>query len=156
MGKPKLTAFIKDLRSRSRIGLDSMCFIYHFAAHPQYLPLTETLFELVETANVQAVSSVISVIETLIAPEKQGLRLVAYEYEKSFQTLPNLAIASIDWPQAKLAARFRAIYPGLRTPDAIQIAACILSGAEAFLTNDKRLKQVKEIKVLILENYLKK
>lgn len=154
MGKPIITAFAKDLRSLKRIGLDSMCFIYHFAAHPQYLPLTETLFELVETADIQAASSVISVIETLIAPEKKGLRLVAHEYEKSFQTLPNLTISPIDWPQAKLAARFRAIYPGLRTPDAIQIAACILAGAEAFLTNDKRLKQVKEIKVLVLEDYL--
>lgn len=154
MGKPIITAFTKDLRSLKRIGLDSMCFIYHFAAHPQYLPLTETLFELVETADIQAASSVISVIETLIAPEKKGLQLVAYEYEKSFQTLPNLTISAIDWPQAKLAARFRAIYPGLRTPDAIQIAACILSGAEAFLTNDKRLKQVREIKVLVMEDYL--
>ncbi len=154
MGKPKLTTFAKDLRSLKNIGLDSMCFIYHFAGRPQYLPLTETLFGLVEKADIQAASSVISVIETLVAPEKKGQQLIVYEYEKSFQTLPKLTITPIAWPQAKLAAKLRAIYPGLRTPDAIQIAACILTGAGAFLTNDKRLKQVKEIKVLMLEDYL--
>lgn len=154
MGKPQLTAFVKDLHSLKCIGLDSMCFIYHFAGHPEYLPLTEIMFGLIEKADILAVSSVISVIETLVAPEKQGRQLVVYEYEKSFRTLPNLTVVPIDWPQAKLAAKLRAIYAGLRTPDAIQIAACILAGAEAFLTNDKRLKQVNEIKTFILEDYL--
>jgi predicted nucleic acid-binding protein len=154
MAKPQLTAFSQDLRSLKHVGLDSMCFIYHFAGRREYLPLTETLFGLVEKGDIQAVSSIISVIETLVAPEKQGRQLVAYEYEKSFRTLPNLTVAPIDWPQAKLAAKFRAIYPGLRTPDAIQIAACILTGAGGFLTNDKQFKQVNEIKTLILDDYL--
>jgi predicted nucleic acid-binding protein len=40
----------------------------------------------------------------------------------------------------------------LRTPDAILIATAIMAGCDAFLTNDKRLKQVTEIKVLVLED----
>lgn len=34
--------------------------------------------------------------------------------------------------------------------DAIQIASAIEIRADAFLTNDKKLKQVKEIKVMVL------
>jgi predicted nucleic acid-binding protein len=38
--------------------------------------------------------------------------------------------------------------------DAIQISTSIDVGADAFLTNDDKLKQVKEIKVLVLKDYL--
>jgi predicted nucleic acid-binding protein len=38
--------------------------------------------------------------------------------------------------------------------DSIQIAAAIAIEADAFLTNDDRLKRIKEVKVLVLEDYL--
>jgi predicted nucleic acid-binding protein len=40
----------------------------------------------------------------------------------------------------------------LRTPDALQIAACLAHGAEAFVTNDRRLRRVTEIEVKVLED----
>jgi predicted nucleic acid-binding protein len=45
-------------------------------------------------------------------------------------------------------------YPFLRTTDAIQISAALDVGTDAFLTNDKKLKQIEEIKVLVLADYL--
>jgi predicted nucleic acid-binding protein len=42
----------------------------------------------------------------------------------------------------------------LKTPDAIQLAAALITSADYFLTNDIRLKVVNEIKVLVLEEYL--
>lgn len=51
------------------------------------------------------------------------------------------------------ASRLRAEY-AIRAPDAIQMAVGILYGAQAFLTNDAELKQVKDIKVLIVDDYL--
>ena len=44
----------------------------------------------------------------------------------------------------------------IRTPDAIQIAVGIIYGADTFLTNDAGLKKVKDIKVVILEDFLEK
>lgn len=38
--------------------------------------------------------------------------------------------------------------------DAVQIATALDAEAEAFLTNDKRLAGIKEIKILVLSNYL--
>jgi predicted nucleic acid-binding protein len=52
---------------------------------------------------------------------------------------------------AKLSAGLRAKY-SLKTPDAIQLAAAIYCSADYFLTNDKRLATVKNIKVLTLED----
>jgi len=58
------------------------------------------------------------------------------------------------WPVsvtiAEQAARLRAQYR-LRTPDAIHIATAMIAGCDAFLTNDRDLKRVQAIRVLILD-----
>jgi predicted nucleic acid-binding protein len=38
--------------------------------------------------------------------------------------------------------------------DAVQIAAALDAGAEAFLTNDKKLSKIMEVKILVLKDYL--
>jgi predicted nucleic acid-binding protein len=40
---------------------------------------------------------------------------------------------------------------GLRPPDARQSAACLENGAMAFVTNDRRLRRVTELDVLLLD-----
>ena len=66
----------------------------------------------------------------------------------------NLGLIEISAGIAERAGKLRGQYSDLRTIDAIQISAAIDVGADAFLTNDKKLKQIKEIKVLILKDYL--
>lgn len=41
-----------------------------------------------------------------------------------------------------------------KTIDAIQLAAAIFLNADVFITNDKKLKAVKEIRILILADYI--
>lgn len=56
---------------------------------------------------------------------------------------------------AEYAGRLRGKYNLLRTMDAIQVAAAIIAGADAFLTNDVKLKQLnEEIEVIILKDYI--
>ncbi len=55
---------------------------------------------------------------------------------------------------AKNAGKLRGHYPHLRTIDAIQISAASEAAADVFVTNDRSLKQIGEIKVLILSDYL--
>ena len=40
----------------------------------------------------------------------------------------------------------------MRLPDALQIAVAIQEGCEAFLTNDRRLARVAELRVLLLDD----
>ncbi len=55
---------------------------------------------------------------------------------------------------AERAGRLRGQYVDLRTVDAIQLSAAIDIGADAFLTNDKKLKKIKEIKILVLKDFI--
>ena len=43
---------------------------------------------------------------------------------------------------------------GIRVPDALQIATALESRATAFVTNDRRLKKVKDLDVIVLKDYL--
>jgi len=42
---------------------------------------------------------------------------------------------------------------GFRPPDALQIGTAIVSGTGCFVTNDEKLKKVKEIEVILLKDY---
>lgn len=52
---------------------------------------------------------------------------------------------------AVLAAELRARYM-LRTPDAIQVAASLHAGCEAFLTNDADLRRVTELRIVLVSD----
>ena len=56
---------------------------------------------------------------------------------------------------SELSSKLRAKY-SIRAPDAIQIAVGIVYGANAFLTNDSSLKKVRDIRVVILEDFSEK
>lgn len=154
MGKTKIDKFKSELSSFKKICLDSMIFIYQLSDNPKFAPLTHVVFELLQERKIQAVTSTITVTEVFVQPEKEKNQFIISEYEKVFQHLPNLEIISIDWQLARLASRLRALYPKLRTPDALQISTALLKDYPAFLTNDEKLKNVDLLKVITLKNYL--
>ena len=42
---------------------------------------------------------------------------------------------------------------GLRTPDALHIATAIEAGAQAFITNDRSMRKVSQLKIVMLDDY---
>ena len=66
----------------------------------------------------------------------------------------NLSMIEISEGTAEIAGRLRGRYSFLKTADAIQLAAALEVGAEAFVTNDVKLKQFNELNVIILKDYL--
>lgn len=76
----------------------------------------------------------ITLVELLVKPKREGKREVAREYLELLSTYPNLTIVAIDLKVADLAAELRAKY-GIRTPDALQLAAALQAGAGGFITN---------------------
>ena len=99
------------------------------------------------------VSSIITLMEILAKPKREGNDEAAEEYKFILQTFPNLEIKPIDAEVAERAAEIRARY-GVRPPDALQVAASIVGNAEAFITNDKELKRIKDIEIIIMKEAL--
>ncbi len=142
------------LRRHRMVGADSMVFIYHLEDHPRYAPLTQVLFDELETGKVRGVTSVITITEVLVKPLREGNRQVAEEYRRLLVTFPHLSIGEVDRGVARLAADLRAKH-GIRTPDALQIAAALSRSATGFVTNDEAVKRVREIEVLVLDEVIR-
>jgi predicted nucleic acid-binding protein len=66
----------------------------------------------------------------------------------------NLNLLSISPEIAESAGRLRAKYNSLRTMDAIQLSAAIKAEVDIFVTNDIKLKQVTEVRVVVLNDYV--
>ncbi len=129
------------------VGLDSNIFIYQFEDNPDFIKFTDLIFKDLANNKKKAVTSIISVIEALSYP---SLPNVLESIEDAFQSFPNLKIFGIDNEIAKDTARIRREYK-YRLPDAVQLATAIQGRAQAFITNDNRLKKFKELKIVLLK-----
>ena len=137
------------LKGVIKLAIDTAPLIYLIERHPAYLTLMREIIKRVDSGDVKAVSSVVTLTEILTHPLKRGDMELAEKYRELLLHSRNFSLVSITPEVAETAARLRARY-NLRTPDALQIAVALQQGCDAFLTNDAALKRVTEIKVLVL------
>jgi predicted nucleic acid-binding protein len=143
----------QDLSRHVIIGVDTAPFIYLWERHPHYLSLSETLFRHLNRPEVQGITSVITLIEVCVHPQRLGRRDLVQTYERALVHSQQVQMVPIDAPLARQASALRAVY-NIRVPDALQVGAAIEAGATLFVTNDQRLAKVREIRVSVLEDYL--
>lgn len=153
-GTNKVNLFKQNLINLKHVGLDSMCFIYQFAGHSAFSPFTKLIFSLLEENRIRAVTSMITVVEIFVHEEKIRDPFTIQAYEHSLRSIPNMELITIDWNVARFASILRAKYKVLKTPDALQIASAILNDCKGFVTNDNKLKQVKELKVVTFADFV--
>jgi predicted nucleic acid-binding protein len=140
-----------DALQGKRVGLDTPPLIYFIERHHVYVDVVKPFFTLVDKGEISIVTSTTTLLEVLVQPFRRGDAYLAQQYRAILLYSPNFAVIELSSDIAEEAARLRALY-GLRTPDAIQLATAIVSQASFFLTNDKRLASVKELKVLVLDD----
>ena len=144
----------EELSRISSIFIDTSSIIYYIEAHPQFGPLAKEVVRAFQSENLSAYSSVITLAEVLAKPTETGDERLARKFAQFLKHGKNLAVIEISERIAEAAGRLRGRYPFLNTIDAIQLATALDVGAEAFVTNDLKLQQFKESKVLILKDYL--
>ena len=98
-------------------------------------------------------TSTITLLEVLVLPLREGNKKLAEKYKTILLSSNDLETCEISNVISERAAIIRAKY-GFKTPDSIQLVTAIVRKADYFLTNDTALKQVNEIKVIVLEEYL--
>jgi predicted nucleic acid-binding protein len=144
----------QDLAGKVRILLDTMIFSYHLSNHPRYAPLTSVVLQAIESGQVAGLTTTLTLTEILTIPATAGDRQAMQDYELYLTRFPNLNIIPLDETLARETALVRGS-TGLRTPDAIQVAAARLAGADAIVTNDRRwARQVIRPALVILDDYL--
>ncbi len=79
---------------------------------------------------------------------------LAEKFKTCLKNGPNLAMRPITEIIGESAGVLRGKYPHLKTVDAVQIATALDTEADAFLTNDRKLSGIKEIKIIVLKDYL--
>ncbi len=108
-------------------------------------------FELCLDKNIQIVTSVITVEEYLVFPYASG-KIEFIENFKRFIEYMNIHVINIDSGIAEQAAKIRSRYKYFKAMDALRIAAAIASGCDMFFTNDKQLRQEKELPCMTIDD----
>ncbi len=143
------------LKKHTHLFIDTSIFIYFVEQHPVYQPLCDPLFESIEKGTVKASTSTLTLMETLVQPYRRKLDDLVLKFYSLLTTYPNIIWIDLTIDVADTAARLRAEYR-LKTPDAIQLASAISSGANGFICNDAAFKKTKEIDCLMLDDCLRK
>ena len=136
------------------VFIDTAPIIYYIEAHPQFGPLVKDVVRSIQTGKITAFSSVVTLTEVLPKPVEAGDEKLADRFLEFLRFGKNISLVEISEGIADRAGRLRGKYPRLKTIDAIQLAAAIDVEVDAFLTNDKSLRRIKETKVLVLEDYI--
>jgi predicted nucleic acid-binding protein len=127
-------------------------FVYHIEQVTRWAAPASAALEAMPDGRFVGVTSVLTLLEIAIKPLRLERPEIADAYEALIGDITNLAINNMDARAARIGAELRAKY-GLRTPDSLQIAACFANGAKAFVTNDRRLRRVKEIEIVMLDDF---
>lgn len=138
------------LQKYKAVYLDTTCYIYHLHNYGVYEKVTDELFFLIK--NKIIFCSTIVIAELLAKPEIITDANLKRIIKESLYNLPNIEFISPDLRIAELAADLKVKYH-LQLPDAIHLTSAVIH-AEVFITNDKNLKRVKEIPVLILGDFI--
>lgn len=141
-----------ELPSTGEVYVDSQIVIYSVEKSRIYADLCRPFWRAVEEGRLQAVSSELTLMETLIVPLRNRDSSLVIDFE-SMWSRANTNLLPVSLPILRSAAELRATHPGLRTPDAIHIATAKLNRCSAILTNDAGFRLISDPPVLILDDY---
>ena len=131
-----------------KVFLDTSPIVYYLENNEIYHSSMKKFWKVYE--NCDYVTSAVTVTEYLTYPYQQNnVNMINAFY--AFVDGMDIEIKSIDKAIAEKAAQIRAEYKFFKTMDALQLATAYLSGCNLFITNDKQLKQFKEIKCITVE-----
>lgn len=131
-----------------RIFLDTSPIIYYLQhTEPYYLNM-KLFWKKYE--DFDYITSAVTVTEYLTYPYRQNDRKLIYDFYSFVQGM-EINIKSIDQRIAEKAAKIRGDNKFFKTMDALQLSTACISGCDLFLTNDKQLKQFKEITCITVD-----
>lgn len=133
-----------------RAFVDTALFIYLLEDQPAFAEATERFLNFCHVRQVELVTSILTYLEFCVKPYREHRLDLIQKYQEMIHA-SGFLVSTVTLPDCDQAAKLRAQYPGLKAFDALQIALALKEGCTIFACNDKRLKSVKEIEVLTLD-----
>lgn len=134
-----------------RVFVDTAPIIYYLENSPLYSEVIKRFFTTCIEKNIQVVTSAITIEEYLVYPYSSG-QMDFVDNFKRFLDYMNVEIIDINSDIAEQAFKLRGQYKGFKAMDALQISSAIASGCDMFFTNDKQLRQEKEIPCMTMDD----
>lgn len=139
------------LRGRRKVYLDTSVFIYFIENHPRYYDLCDAVFKSLEDGRIEAATSTLTMLEVLVQPYRLKRDDLVLKFYALLTTYPHLTWIPMTLDISDRAAQLRAEY-NLKTPDAIQLASAISSGAAVVICNDRGFRKITEIECLMIDD----
>ena len=125
--------------------------ICYVECSPQYFEIVQPIFRALATGQFEAVPSPITLAECLVIPMRDNNRQLQQDFSDILIAGQYTTFFAIDAAVSHKAAELRNTYE-IKLPDALPVAVAMLAGCTAFLTNDARLRQVRELTILVLDD----
>jgi predicted nucleic acid-binding protein len=144
--------WLNDLEGKI-VALDTAPLIYFIEENPKYLSVVEPFFQAMDEGRLTVVTSTVTLIEVLVHPIAQGDARTVQKYREVLLNATGLRTIELSPDIAIEAARLRASY-NIPTPDAIQLGTALQQKAAVFLTNDRGLRKITQLDILVIDDLL--
>lgn len=134
-----------------RVFVDTAPIIYYLENSALYMKPIKRFFEKCLRENIKIVTSAITIEEYLVFPYSSGKMELVNNF-KNFIRYMDIEVVDIDSNIAEEGAKIRGLYKGFKAMDALQIAVAVVSGCDMLFTNDKQLRQEKEIPCMTMDD----
>ena len=135
-----------------RVFLDTTPLIYLLDSNETYGEKVREILETLLSNNVQIVTSTITAAEYLVYPYRTDNEEKIDAFE-DFLNECDITVYPVNYNIAKKAAQIRAVYDHFKAMDSLQLAVACVHDCHLFITNDRQLRQFKEIKCVTVDEW---
>ena len=136
-----------------KVFLDTTPLIYFLDDDIHFGLKTRQIFEEILYNDRLLLTSVLTCMEYLVHPYRTNNQ-AKIKACADFLNDCHIPVLSINLEIATRAAQIRTAYKDFKSLDALQLATACVYGCDAFLTNDKQLRQFREIHCLTIDDWL--
>lgn len=134
-----------------RVFVDTAPIIYFLENSSLYMKAMGNFFVKCKKEHIQIVTSTLTIEEYLVSPYSNG-KMEYVDNFKKFIEYMNIEVVDIDSVITEQGAKIRGKYKSFKAMDALQIATAIIKKCDMFFTNDKQLRQEKELPCMTMED----
>ena len=134
-----------------RIYIDTSPYIYYLEKNLEYGDRVKEFLMDNYNSGKEFVTSTITIEEYSIIPYRENNTKLLKDFDMLIEDTETV-IVDITKSTAIKAARIRADYKSFKAMDALQLASAVKNGCGVFLTNDKQLRQFKELTVITMDD----